>query len=80
MLNILFHPDIELEVKASYVWYQNQAVGLGDDFLTELETAYQAIAELPDTWPKFDNKFRRFLLSKSLSQLYTGLTRNLFLL
>ncbi len=34
----------DLEVKASYEWYQRQADGLGDDFLTELETAYQAIS------------------------------------
>ncbi len=37
---------------------------MGEDFLTELETAYQAISELPDTWPKFQLGFRRFLLSK----------------
>lgn len=43
MLDITFHPDIEHEVKASYEWYQNQAVDLGEDFLTELETAYHAI-------------------------------------
>jgi len=35
-----------------------------DDFLTELESAYQAIIELPYTWPKFQFGFRRFLLSK----------------
>ncbi len=64
MLNIIFHPDIEYEVKASYEWYQNQAAGLGENFLTELETAYQAIIELPNTWPKFEKGFRRFLLSK----------------
>lgn len=64
MVNLIFHPDIEHEVKASYEWYQNQAVGLGGDFLTELETAYQTISELPDTWPKFQKDFRRFLLSK----------------
>ena len=64
MFNITFHPDIEHEVKASYEWYQNQAVGLGEDFLTELETAYQAIIEFPNTWPKFQNGSRRFLLSK----------------
>jgi len=62
--NIIFHPDIENEVKSSYEWYQNQADGLGEDFLSELETAYQAIIELPDTWPKFNIGFRRFLLSK----------------
>ena len=64
MSNIIFHPDIENEVKSSYEWYQNQADGLGEDFLSELETAYQAIIELPDTWPKFNIGFRRFLLSK----------------
>ncbi len=64
MADILFHPDIEQEVKDSYEWYENQAVGLGDDFLVELETAYQAIIELPNTWPKFHKNFRRFLLSK----------------
>jgi len=62
--NIFFHPDIELEVKSSYEWYQNQANGLGEDFLSELETAFEAITELPDTWPKFQDGFRRFLLSK----------------
>jgi hypothetical protein len=64
MLKLLFHPDIAQEVKASYNWYQNQAKGLGDDFLSELESSYQAITELPDTWPKFQYGFRRFLLSK----------------
>ena len=64
MPNIIFHPDIEFEVKASYQWYQNHAIGLGDDYLTELESAYQAIIEHPNTWPKFQLGFRRFLLSK----------------
>ncbi|MGB0495224.1 MAG: type II toxin-antitoxin system RelE/ParE family toxin [Kangiellaceae bacterium] len=64
MQNIIFHPEIENEVKSSYDWYQSQAKGLGDDFLNELETSYQAIIELPETWPKFYVGFRRFLLSK----------------
>lgn len=64
MTNIIFHPDVEQEVKASYFWYQKQALGLGGDYLNELESAYQAITELPRTWPKFQFGFRRFLLSK----------------
>ncbi len=61
---LVFHPDIQQEVLASYEWYQNQAAGLGEDFLTELETGYEAIIELPATWPNFQQGFRRFLLSK----------------
>lgn len=64
MLNLIFHPDIAIEVKASYDWYQNQADGLGDDFLRELEAGCQTIVELPETWPVFRRKYRRFLLSK----------------
>lgn len=59
-----FHPEIVFEVKASYFWYQKQAKGLGDDFLDELESAYQAIIEFPRVWPFFQRGFRRFLLSK----------------
>ena len=47
MLNIIFHPDIAYEVKSSYDWYQRQTKGLGEDFLSELESSYQAIRELP---------------------------------
>ena len=64
MPEITFHPDVANEVKSSYIWYQNQAIGLGEDYLTELETSYQAIVELPNTWPKFKKGLRRFLLAK----------------
>jgi len=64
MLKIVFHPDVITEIHASYTWYQNQAEGLGDDYLSELESAYETIASLPETWPKFQKNFRRFLLSK----------------
>ena len=64
MNEIEFHPDVATDIKESFDWYQKQADGLGDDFLNELESAYQAVSELPGTWPKFQNNFRRFLLSK----------------
>ncbi len=64
MTELIFHPDIKNEIKASYEWYQDQVKGLGDDFIVELESAYEAIIELPDTWPKFSKSYRRFLLHK----------------
>lgn len=64
MYKIIFHPDVEHEVQSSYDWYEEQVIGLGDDFLNELEAAYQTIAELPLTWPKFHMDFRRLLLGK----------------
>ncbi|MCK4907908.1 MAG: type II toxin-antitoxin system RelE/ParE family toxin [Spirochaetes bacterium] len=64
MPKVIFHPDVANEIKSSYEWYQGRAEGLGEDFLSELESAYQTIVELPDTWPKLSMYYRRFLLGK----------------
>jgi hypothetical protein len=61
---LVFHPDVSVEIRASYSWYQELAEGLGDDFLDELESAYEAILEFHQTWPFFQKGFRRFLLSR----------------
>lgn len=63
-LRLKFHPEISHEIKKSYKWYQKQAAGLGDDFLDELEDAYQVINQLPGTWPLFQKEFRRYLLAR----------------
>ncbi len=81
MAEIIFHPDTVLEIKSSYEWYQNQAEGLGEDFIEELESAYEAIAELPRTWPKFTKSCRRFLLSKfPFSVIYQVSNNSIFVL
>ena len=58
MLRLVFHPDFSAEIRASYSWYQELAEGLGDDFLDELESAYEAILEFPQTWPFFQKGFK----------------------
>ena len=80
MPNILFHPDVALEVKASYDWYEEQALGLGEDFLSELESAYEAIVELPDTWPRLRREYRRFLLGKfPFSVIYRSKNKSIYI-
>ena len=64
MENFVFHPDVKEDIQSSYYWYQEQAQGLGDDFLAELEISYEIISELPNTWPTFQKSFRRYLLSR----------------
>jgi len=59
-LNLVFHPSVKSEISASYCWYQKQAIGLGDDFLNELELSYGAIVELPDTWQNFRKALEGF--------------------
>ncbi len=71
MPKLLFHPDVYLETKVSYDWYQNQADGLGNNFINELETTYQGILDFPLSWPIFQNGFRRYLLPKFHFPLFT---------
>ena len=63
-MELKFHPDLFQELSASYEWYESKAKGLGDDFITELDTAFVSIKEMPDTWPFIKKGFRRFLLNK----------------
>lgn len=64
MDKLQFHPDIYYEVQDAYSWYEQLATGLGDDFIFELEKAYTSIVALPEAWPKFSNRTRRFLLAR----------------
>lgn len=49
MLPIFFHPDTKVEVKESFAWYQLQSKGLGQEFVQELEEAFNSIQSLPST-------------------------------
>ena len=80
MPKLVLHPEIASEIKASYNWYQGQAAGLGDDFIAELEAAYDAITELPETWPKFQKGFRRYLLTRfPFSIIYKDTNETIFI-
>ena len=62
MLELWFHPEVSEEVKSAYFWYQEQADGLGDDFIDELEETYRKIIDTPERWSFFQKGFRRCLL------------------
>ncbi len=64
MAEFIFHPETKDDISNAYTWYQQQAEGLGDDLLAELETAFEAINEYPEAWPRFTANTRRFLLSR----------------
>jgi len=64
MPELIFHPDVSVEIKASYQWYEKQAKGLGEDFLAELQQSFGVITQYPNSWPPFGNNIRRFLLNK----------------
>lgn len=66
---IVLHKKAEEEVEVAAKWYEEQQRGLGVDFLEELDRAFIAISEGPNTWPQWPGiaiplRIRRFLLSR----------------
>ncbi|WP_102796240.1 type II toxin-antitoxin system RelE/ParE family toxin [Bowmanella denitrificans] len=64
MLPLVFHPDVKTEIFHSFQWYQEQSLGLGHEFINELEESFSSIQSLPFTWPKMGQCHRRFVLSR----------------
>ena len=60
--------EAEEEAQASAIWYDEQLVGLGDDFLDEFSTALKQIEDEPDRFPKLETakskKTRRCRLAR----------------
>ena len=64
MQSLEFHPDVSIDIKDSYKWYEEQSEDLGEELLDEIESSYQAIADFPKAWAPFPYGFRRYLLSR----------------
>ncbi|MEO7486160.1 MAG: type II toxin-antitoxin system RelE/ParE family toxin [Ferruginibacter sp.] len=64
--NIVVSPAAHLDEYEAYDWYENQRIGLGDELLKELETAYNKIAEHPEYFGFIDERkeLRDYLLPR----------------
>lgn len=61
---VVFLPQAEQEMLEAARYYESQAVGLGADYLLEVERAVAAIAESPKTWPIIEGELRRRLVRR----------------
>ncbi|MBD3795616.1 MAG: type II toxin-antitoxin system RelE/ParE family toxin [Epsilonproteobacteria bacterium] len=64
MKQLSFHPDVAVDIKGSFDWYEKELNGLGYAFISELENAYEAILHSPLVWANFEYGFKRYLLSR----------------
>lgn len=62
MREVIYHPDAELELARSAMYYEEQCEGLGLRFLGDLDQAVDEIRERPEAWPVLDEEFRRHQL------------------
>jgi len=64
MYEIEFHYDADKEVKAAAAYYEERLIGLGSDFLDEIEQGLRRIQQFPLLWPVYEGEYRRYLLKR----------------
>lgn len=64
MRSVEFHPEAQDEFIAAAQFYKRQTEGLGLDFITTVQHAYERLLESPTSGPAFGRRLRRLLVPK----------------
>jgi len=65
-----FRPAAAADIEAAYAWYEEQQVGLGDEFLFAVENAIASVVDHPEAYPVVHRDTRRILLIRFPYGLY----------
>ena len=68
-MRVALHPEARAELRAAAIWFEEQRVGLGDEFVLEISSVFDRIAENPgqfSLWPSkvVLPKIRRAVLTR----------------
>lgn len=58
---VRFHPAAAQEAEAAYDWYVARSSAAAHGFRDELRHAVEAVAQSPDTWPRYGRRARRYI-------------------
>ena len=61
---LVFHPDVEGEVREAYQWYEERKEGLGDEFLESLESVYAGLRATPEMHQVLEHGIRHSRLKR----------------
>jgi len=75
-MKIAFLPPAQAELDEAFSWYEEQAVGLGYEFLDEVDQTIRLIATFPDSHPLVAKKLRRCLVNRFPNGIFYGITEN----
>jgi plasmid stabilization system protein ParE len=71
-MKIAFLPTAQNELDDAFSWYEEQAVGLGYEFLDEIDKSLRLIASYPELQPLVDKKVRRCLANRFPYGIFYG--------
>ena len=50
--DLIIRPEAEAEMADAYAWYEQQVLGLGDQFLLSVDAVLQSIIRSPQQYPQ----------------------------
>lgn len=63
-MKLIFHPAARAEVEETVSFYEDRAVGLGEEFLNEVLDAADRITEYPEVGFSVTVRLRRYVLKR----------------
>ncbi len=73
-MKVAFLPLAQSELDDAFAWYEDQAVGLGYEFLDELDKSLRLIASFPKLQPLVGKQVRRCLINRFPYGIFFGVS------
>ena len=61
---LIAQPQADLDIEATYRWYESEHLGLGIEFLNELRSTYDRIIQGPLKYQELGSEIRRALIHR----------------
>lgn len=62
--NLIVLPEAEADVAKAYFWYEEQELGLGEEFLHRIEACIQLIRQNPEMYQVVHESYRRAIVRR----------------
>jgi plasmid stabilization system protein ParE len=64
LVEIVIAPEVEEDLAAACVWYEQRRAGLGEDFLSSVDACCARIRRYPEMYPLVHETYRRALIRR----------------
>jgi plasmid stabilization system protein ParE len=63
-VKLIFVQEAQQDIEEAYGWFEEQRIGLGEDFLSCVDACIQNICRIPELYPKIHEDYRRALVRR----------------
>jgi plasmid stabilization system protein ParE len=77
---VRFRPEAEKDVEDAAIWYENQSLGLGKEFLDKVSNTLENLLKQPSMYPIVHRNTRRALIHKFPFGIFYIIEENLIII